>query len=194
MIITSFGFKDIKYFFNNFLYLYLVSIVLGGFLYLLNIEFSYHQEGLIFVKDGLSVNFLVLLLLSPTILIFYIYSSKKLKLNYNNYHDVIIYYKNQKYKFTGYLDTGNKLYDQYKKRPVILVDNHDNKFSFSYSEGILVSYETASNKSILKCLPADRVVVDDVVYENVLIGLLDKSFKIDGVDLILHSQLIGGTK
>ena len=32
MIFISFGFKDFKYTLNNFIYLYLLSIILGGFL------------------------------------------------------------------------------------------------------------------------------------------------------------------
>ena len=40
MIIISFGFKSIKSFINNMIYLYMCSVILGGFLYFLNIEFK----------------------------------------------------------------------------------------------------------------------------------------------------------
>ena len=41
MTYISFGYQNIKYVIKNFLYLYMVSIILGGFLYYLNILFSY---------------------------------------------------------------------------------------------------------------------------------------------------------
>ena len=37
MVIITFKFKDIKYTLNNFFYLMILSIILGGFLYFLNI-------------------------------------------------------------------------------------------------------------------------------------------------------------
>ena len=37
MTYISFGYQNIKYVIKNFLYLYMVSIILGGFLYYLNI-------------------------------------------------------------------------------------------------------------------------------------------------------------
>ena len=61
MVLIVFGFRDIRYFFNNLFYLYTSSILLGGFLYFLNLQFSYKNEGLIFYFDGLSVNVVVLI-------------------------------------------------------------------------------------------------------------------------------------
>ena len=42
MVIITFNYRDLKYTLRNLLYLYMASIVLGGFLYFLNIEFSYN--------------------------------------------------------------------------------------------------------------------------------------------------------
>ena len=67
MIVITFGFKNKTYFFKNLVYLYFVSIILGGFLYYLNLEFSYENIGLIFFHNGFSINFILLLILSPII-------------------------------------------------------------------------------------------------------------------------------
>ena len=191
MVVVSFSFKDIKYFFNNMLYLYVCSIVLGGFLYLLNIEFSYKNEGLVFFNNGLGINFIVLIIFSPIILYIYIRQCKSLKLNYSNYYNVDLWYKNCKYKFSAFLDTGNKLYDPYKRRPIILVNT--DKIKFKYEDSILVPYKTASGNSVLKCLVADKIVIDNN-YEfcDVLFGKCNDGFDIDGVNMILHSEIIGG--
>ena len=58
MIITTFGIKDKMYFIKNFIYLYLISIIIDWFLYFVNIEFSYN-------------NIIYVLLLSPIILYLY---------------------------------------------------------------------------------------------------------------------------
>ena len=191
MVLVAFSYKNLKYFINNIIYLYLVSIILGGFLYLLKVEFSYKNEGVIFFNNGLSINFILLIIISPIILYIYIRESKLLFLNVSYYYMVDLYYGNKCYKFNGFLDSGNKLYDQYKKRPIILIRNK--KIKFNYEKGILVPYRTTSGNSLLKCLVVDRLVIDGKrVIENPLVGLSDMDFNIDGVDMILHSEIIGG--
>ena len=69
------------------------SIILGGFLYFFNIQFSYKNNGLVFYHDKLSINFIVLILLSPLITYTYIKQCKSLKNNYNYYYKIEIYYK-----------------------------------------------------------------------------------------------------
>ncbi len=78
MILISFGYKNIKYTLKNLLYLYTSSIMLGGFLYYLNVEFSYKQEGLIFYHSGLSINYIFLVILSPIIIYTYVRQGLKL--------------------------------------------------------------------------------------------------------------------
>jgi Sporulation factor SpoIIGA. len=190
MVIIAFSYKNKKYFINNMAYLYMVSIILGGFLYFLRVEFSYKNEGVIFFNNGMSINFIVLLIISPIILYIYIKESKMLKLNGSYYHKVDLYYKNKCYKFNGFLDTGNKLYDQYKKRPIVLIRNKDIKFN--YDKGILVPYHTASGNSLLKCLVVDSMIIDGNEVLNPVIGLSEQDFNIDGVDMILHNEVMGG--
>ena len=61
MVIITFKFKDIKYTLNNFFYLMILSIILGGFLYFLNIEAGYEHVGLIFYKTGKTLDIFILL-------------------------------------------------------------------------------------------------------------------------------------
>mgnify|MGYP001206776659 CR=1 FL=1 len=59
MTIITFSYRNIRYTLKNLSYLYIVSIILGGFLYFLNITFSYKHDGLIFYNNGLSINFIL---------------------------------------------------------------------------------------------------------------------------------------
>lgn len=191
MVLITFSYKNFKYFFNNLIYLYLSSIILGGGIYLLDIQINYRNNGLMFISNGMEINVIVLLIISPFIIYSYIKSMKKMKINFNNYYKVDVYYKDNTYKFNAYLDTGNKLYDPYKKRPIILVST--NKINIDYEKSILVPYETASGQSILKCFVANKIVIDKK-YEvkNVLIGITN--FKMEGIDMLLNNEIIGGIK
>ena len=62
MCLVSFGYKDLKYTLKNILFLYLVSIILGGFLYMINIEFGYKNKGLVFINNGFSLNVIFLII------------------------------------------------------------------------------------------------------------------------------------
>ena len=53
MSLIAFKYVSLKYTINNLIYLYMTSTILGGFLYMLNVEFSHKQEGLIFINNGL---------------------------------------------------------------------------------------------------------------------------------------------
>ena len=190
MIITSFGYKSVRYFIKNMTFFYMSSIILGGFLYLLNIEFSYKNEGLVFYHNGLSINFIMLIILSPIIIYIYIKQCKSLKHNYNNYYKIDIHYKNETKKINSFLDTGNKLVTPYNKSPVILVNK---KIFHNIDENyIYVPFNTVNNTGILECIKVDEVIIEGVgIRKNVIVGLTD-SIKIDGVDCILHTKLLEG--
>lgn len=190
MILISFGFKDIKYTFNNFIYLYLVSIILGGFLYYINDEFSYKNTGLIFFHNGFSINWILIIFSTPIILILYVKQSRKLKEEYSKKYEVDITFLNgKKSHLTGFLDTGNNLTDPYKKRPIIIINKEVLK---GYNPRcILVPCITVNKESMLNCFRIKKLVINGKIIEDeVLVGISDNNFNIDGVDLLLHKKII----
>ena len=188
MIVISFGYKDESYFKKNFLYLYMISIILGGVLYFLNITFSYKNKGLLFFNNGLSINFIVLLISSPVITYLYLKEQRNYKMTYTLIHKVEFILNNKKYIYNGYLDTGNKLCDPYKKRPILLV--YDKKLSFGYEDCILVPYKTLESEGIIKCRKIDSLKIDDkFVDNNILIGLSKDKFSIEGIECILPNKI-----
>ena len=187
MIITTFGVKDREYFFKNFLYLYFVSIVLGGFLYFLNIEFSYKNVGLIFFHNGFSINFILLLILSPVILYFYIKQVKELRVQ-NSYHYTVEFtYNRKKYKYSAYLDTGNKLYDPYTHKPIIILYDK----SINIKNPIYIPYSTVDNNGLLKAFKINKIVIDGKeINKKIIIALSNKPLNMDGVDMLLHKDYL----
>lgn len=182
MILISFGFKSFKYFCKNIGYFYVSSIVLGGFLYFLNVQFSYKQSGLVFFHEGLSINFIFLIIFSPIIIYIYVRQGLRLKNNYSKYHKVKINLGDKEIECIGFVDTGNKVVDPYGNRRIIFMTskvNIDGKF-------IIVPYQTIDNESFIECFKIDRLEIDNnVVKEKFLVSFINKKISIDGVDCIL---------
>ena len=190
MILISFGYKNIKYTFNNLVYLYLLSIILGGALYLINDEFSYKNTGLVFFHNGFSINFIIILILSPIVVFLYVKRVREEKERLSRYYKCSITFLNNKIvTLTGFLDTGNNLYDPYKKRPIILLS----KKYIRDDNYILVPYYTTNGEGLLKCIKPDIIFIEGIGYKgNILIGFSDSPKLIDGVDVILHKDIMKG--
>ena len=187
MILVTFNFKTLKYTLVNILYLYMSSIILGGFLYLLNLQFSYKHIGLIFFNNGLSINFIFLLIFSPIILYIYIKQTKHLRYNYSNYYNIQIIVNDKSYKYTAYLDTGNVLIDSLTKKKVILIDKR--KILFKIKNFRLIPYTCASGINMIKVVKIDKLIFEGNEYKDVLLGIIDK-ITLDGVEVILNRKLL----
>ena len=187
MTLVTFKYINLKYTLVNLLYLYMSSIILGGFLYLLNIQFSYKQIGIIFINNGLSINFIFLLITSPIILYIYIKQTKNLRYNYSNYYNIEIINKNKKYKYTAYMDSGNVLIDNLTKKSVILIDKR--KLLFDIKEFRLIPYIGVKGSNMIKVIKIDKLLVNNKEYINVLLGIMD-NISLDGVDVILNRKLL----
>ena len=186
MTIIAFKYNNFKYTLTNISYLYMCSIILGGFLYLLNLEFSLKHIGIVFINNGLSINFIFLILISPVILYFYIKQTKKLKYEYSNYYNIKIIINKKEYNHIGYMDTGNTLRDSLTGKIVILIDKR--KVLFDIISFRLIPYTSVRN-GLLKVVKIDKLIFEDNTYKNVLLGIID-NVSIDGVDVILNRYLM----
>ena len=180
MVLISFGYKGIRYLIKNILYMYILSTLLGGIIYLFNIK----------VSNSMFLTYLIIIVISIEVMILYIKENKKMRSIYNNYYKVDIYFKDrEKLSLIGFVDTGNNLYDPYKKRPVIIVPDKYIK----EDKYILVPYHTVNGNGLLKCIKPDIIFIDGIGYiGNVLIGFSDSFNFGDGVDVILHKDIMKG--
>lgn len=184
MIWITFGKKR---FWKNMLYLYFTSILLGGFLYFINLQVSYKNEGLLFFYNGFSLNLILLFLLSPIILYCYYKQSRYFKETLSNVHTVDLYYQGKTFSYTGYLDTGNKLFDPYKHREVTLL-YEPNMYNLC-EKFIMIPFKTLASHSFVKGIIVEKMIVDGkYVFEDVLIGLARESFSLDHAEIILHGN------
>ena len=178
MVIIAFGYKNIKYTLYNSLYLYMTSIILGGFTYYLNIEYE-------------NLNYLILLLIAPIILYIFIKSIKALKEIKNYYYKVSIVFNNDyELKVTGFLDTGNKLVDPITNKPIILINKKKIKGYINIRSPMYVPYNYLNHHGLLECVKPKGVYVNDKLLKNYLIGLSEESFKLNGVDCLLNYKIL----
>lgn len=183
MTLVCFGYRNKKYFLRNLGFLYMASIVLGGFLYFLNIQFSYKQQGIVFFHNGLSINFIFLIIFSPIIIYIYIKQGLNLKNNYSKYHRVKMYFSNKEVECIGFVDTGNKVVDPYFRRRVIFVNGLDISLSNNY---VFVPIKTLNMEGLVKCFRLNKLEIDGKeINEKFLVGIMDRKIKIDGIDCIL---------
>ncbi len=189
MTITTFNYISLKYTIKNIIYLYIISIFLGGILYFINNSFDYHN-GLVFYHKGLSINIILIVLITPILLYIYIKNLKEYKTNYNNYYKLEIYINNRVIKSTSYLDTGNKLVSPISNKPIILLNNKDPIFNdLPYT---LIPYNTIKDNGFIKCYKPDKVYIESIGNRKALIGIIDNRINIDGVDSIININLLEG--
>lgn len=169
MVFISFGKNDLL---NNLFYFYIITIVIGGGEYLI-------------CDNNYKVNILFLIVLGPIISYLYIKSIKDYKYKLSIMHDVILIDGDNIINLKGYLDTGNTLVDPIFKYPVIMIND---KIKFLNNKYFYVPYKVINDKSILKCIKIDKVIVDGHVIEC-LLGLCNESIFKGSYDVILNNNI-----
>lgn len=189
MILFSFGFKN---FITNLINLYLISIVLGGFLYSLQITFNYHNEGLIFYYDNFNLNFIILILFSPIILYIYIKQMKKNKKQLSKIYEGKLVLNNDKIiNLCCFLDTGHKLVDPYFHKNIIIINKSTLNKKMNFKAPILVPFRALNNKGILNCYKAKSLYINKVgVVKDFLIGVSNEDINIPGVNCLINERMI----
>ncbi len=179
MVIVTFSYKDVKFTFYNTVYLYLVGIILGGFEYYLFEEFQ--------VESTVGMRYLAVLIASPLVLIAYYKLSSKLKNNYNNRHKICFSYDGGVFEGVGFLDSGNKLTSPVSGKPIILVEKE--YIIYHKLKLIPVPYNALNHHGLLYCFVPSQVTIDGVQYDDVLVGLSEVKFNIDGVNALLNARM-----
>lgn len=193
MVLSCFSYYSLKETLINVLYLYFVSIILGGALYYINLELTYSIGKNNLLTNNFYLNTIALIVISPVILYFYIKQNNHLKNRTKTIYNILLIEGTKKYQYTGYLDTGNKLIDPYTKGLVHIL--YDPNYKLSKKQKVIyVPYVGLQNTGIIPCVYFDKMIIDnDKVFDKVLIGLSKQSFKLDGIDVILNSELLSST-
>lgn len=156
----------------------MTSVILGGFVYYLNIEFK-------------NMNYIIILLIAPIILYIFIKSIKALKEIKNYYYKVkIVLNDNQELSMAGFLDTGNKLIDPITNKPIILLNKKKIKGNINIRSPMYVPYNSLNHHGLIECIKPKYIIVNDKKLVNYLIGLSEESFKLNGIDCLLNYKIL----
>ena len=186
MSIVAFNYKDIIYTLKNTIYMYFVSILLSGTIYLLTISLD------IKLINPL-INCIVLVITAIIVSYTYIKCMKNIKNNNSNYYKIDIYLKDKpKITLTAYLDTGNKLTNPYNNNPIILVSKK--YLDIANEKILLVPYNTIDSSNLLTCIKPDKIYIKGIGYKKkIMIRLIDKE-PIDGVECLLGLKALERTE
>ena len=172
MIIILYGYSDIKSFFKEIVYFYILCFFLGGTLYYFKIEnLMKYQYILLFI---------------PIIMNIYKYFEYNLKNILTTRYKVTIYLNNGKTLYlNGMLDTGNSLIEPYNGKKVIMINKKVSENFF------LVPYKTIDSTSLLKCFTPRKVFIDGLGQrDDVVVGVVNKKF--NGFNCLLNYKLVEG--
>lgn len=186
MIIITFKYNNFHYFKDNLIYLYIISIILGGTIYLINNQISSINNGLIFTSNNLKINLFLLIIITPIIIYKYLITTKNYQIIYSNYYDIDIYYNDLCIKGTAFLDTGNNLKDPYFKRPIILINK---ELINEPVKTFLVPYSVVNNqKGLLEVFSPKKIIINNKKCKKTLLGLSDVN--INGIKIILNKEVL----
>ena len=152
--LITFGFKNIK---KDIIYFYLISIIIGGSLYLIDINNKIEINGLIYTNNGRSLNKLVIIISIPLIILETLKELKSNKYINSNIYQVKIFIDKKTYSLKALLDTGNNLKDPIMKRPVLIINNTYN--INNNKKLVYVPYKALNTTGIIKCFRPDKIKV-----------------------------------
>lgn len=185
MVVIAFDYVNFHYFKENLFWLYIISIIFGGMIYLLNDQITLTNQGIVFSSNGLKINLFILMTGGPLLIRAYLKYQKRLTNNHSNYYDVDIYYMGTKITATGFLDTGNKLIDPYFGRPIILVNKELIKLPV---KSFFVPYTVVGGNGLLEVFKPEKLIINQKKTKQVLIGLSD--INLDGIKIILNMEAL----
>ena len=176
-ILLFYKISSIDLLFLKIIFSFIMIIISFGFNNLFrNIFYFYINSNIIITH--------ILLVLGSLFIIYILYKEIfNYKEKYNNKYLVDIYYKGKCYKLEGFIDTGNRLLS-WKKESVILTNLYINT-----SKVIYVPYKALNTNGVIPCIRVDKIVINNSIINNCLIGLSKDKFSIDGINCILPNSL-----
>lgn len=169
IIIVSFGLKNII---KNIIYFYAISIIIGGIIYLFDLNNNFY------------INFLLLIILSPIIIYIIIKELNNYKINIKDKYIVTITYNKKTYNLEGFIDTGNKLKSPISKKSIIIVNLKINPINIIY-----VPYKALNTNGIIPCIKPDKILINNKEIKNYLVGLAKDKLELNNYNCILPNKL-----
>ena len=189
MLLVTFKYKDIIYLKNNIIYFYMISVIFGGMLYLLNLKFNKYYSIKDIYNQKIIINFIGIIIISPIIYFLYIYTYKNNKVNHDNYYELKYSFNNKLININAFYDSGNLIKDPYKGRPVILINKKILRCDIKNKSPIYVPCSMINNNILLKCYKPNLLIINNHIINNCLLGLWENNNFYDGIDAVISGYI-----
>ena len=189
MLLVTFKYKDIIYLKNNIIYFYMISVIFGGMLYLLNLKFNKYYSIKDIYNQKIIINFIGIIIISPIIYFLYIYTYKNNKVNHDNYYELKYSFNNKLININAFYDSGNLIKDPYKGRPVILINKKILTCDIKNKSPIYVPCNMINNNILLKCYKPNLLIINNHIINNCLLGLWENNNFYDGIDAVISGYI-----
>ena len=189
MLLVTFKYKDIIYLKNNIIYFYMISVIFGGMLYLLNLKFNKYYSIKDIYNQKIIINFIGIIIISPIIYFLYIYTYKNSKVNHDNYFELKYSFNNKLISINAFYDSGNLIKDPYKGRPVILINKKILTCDIKNKSPIYVPCSMINNNILLKCYKPNLLIINNHIINNCLLGLWENNNFYDGIDAVISGYI-----
>lgn len=166
MVFISFGKNN---YFNNLFYFYVITIILGGSSYLID-------------GNNMYINLILMLILGPIIVILYILNARRINLELNLIHDVIIVDKDNTIKLKGFMDTGNNVVCPLTRLPVVFVSED---IKISSDKSFVVPYRTIDKEGVITAKMPDEFIIDGKIVKC----LVSYSNSIKKEEVLLNNKM-----
>lgn len=188
MILITFGYKDLVYLKNNILYFYMISVILGGILYLFNLKFNNFYNQIDYYNRKVLINFIGIIITGPIVYILYLYTYKNVNAKHKNYYELKYSLDNKLNSIKAFYDTGNLIKDPYKGRPVILISKKILKSDIKNKSPIYVPCNMVNSNILIKCYKPNLLIINNHIIDNCLLGLWENNIY-DGIDAVLSGYI-----
>ena len=173
MIVVTFKYKNMIYTLKNILYLYMISTIMGGFLYYLSLEINYHV-------------FLIVLVPFYLYLVYFMIKKDRRLQTYS--YNVNVAINNHEITLKGYLDTGNNVKDYLLKNKVIIVSSKVIKDYLKNKAFYYLNINTVSGSELLRCYKVDKVKINNQIINKCVIGV-SNHFNYNAFDALIPNYL-----
>lgn len=189
MIIITFKYKDLIYLKNNIIYFYMISVIFGGTLYLVNLKYNNFYNPVDIYQRKILINFIGIIVTGIITYFLYKYTYKNNNINHNNYYDIKVSLDNKLHNITGFYDSGNLIKDPYKNKPVILINKEILTCDIKNKSPIYVPCKMINNDILIECYKPSLLIINNKVINNCLIGLWSNNNFYDGIDALISGHI-----
>ncbi len=191
MIMVTFPLKPVKQFFKRVFFLFALTCLFGGFVFVIYIIFDkdilIYTNGIIYFD--VNITFLVICSIISYIIITIITKILDKKAPKNKEYYVTIEKNDKTVSCTALMDTGNNLREPFSDYPVIMCDSDLFQKVFTEDKIRLIPISTVNGESVIRAFRPKKLTINNYSTDKIYIG--ESLTPLDEYKIILNINIEG---